>query len=322
MNDTIFPVLSLDRGKVRWEDFLGVLTPWEEHQGIWFKREDHFAPLGYGGPNGSKMRQLIWYFENHRKGKPFSITGASVQSPQLSMTAIVGRHFGMSSVQVVYSKPETLMRHDNPRMAAGFGACFNYVRGPYNPIIQAEVKRLGDLCLTGMVVPYGISLSHKDNQGWKVKAFHNTGARQVENIPDEVTRLVVPAGSCNTLCSVVLGLIEDPHNVKELYTLGIGPDKRQWFRERFDHMGISLGDLPFKWKHVSLHEAGYGKYGDQYRGESWDGIDFHPVYEGRMWRWLRTFNPLEQDGHTGFWIVGSAAQEAVVRPFYTNKEEI
>jgi hypothetical protein len=60
MTQSIFPVLALDRAQVQWEQHLGELTPWENRDGVWFKREDYFAPLGYGGPNGSKMRQLIW----------------------------------------------------------------------------------------------------------------------------------------------------------------------------------------------------------------------------------------------------------------------
>lgn len=54
MTDTIFKTLSLDRELVRWEEHLGELTPWENRHGMWFKREDYFAPLGYGGPNGKE----------------------------------------------------------------------------------------------------------------------------------------------------------------------------------------------------------------------------------------------------------------------------
>jgi hypothetical protein len=85
---SIFPTLGIDRNKVRWEDYLTALTPWEQRGGLWFKREDYFAPLGYGGPNGSKMRQLIWYINRFRAGKTRLLTGASVQSPQLSMRAL------------------------------------------------------------------------------------------------------------------------------------------------------------------------------------------------------------------------------------------
>ncbi|MBP0134338.1 MAG: hypothetical protein ITD40_05195, partial [Nitrosarchaeum sp.] len=128
--NTVFPELSLNRDVVKWEQHLGTHTPWENHKGMWFKRDDYFAPLGYSGPNGSKMRQLIWYVNRFREGKTHIVTGASIQSPQLSMSAIVGAHYGLRARQVVYSKPETVLRHENPRMAHGFDAEFEYASGP------------------------------------------------------------------------------------------------------------------------------------------------------------------------------------------------
>ena len=317
--NSIFPKLSLDRDVIHWEDYLGVRTPWENHEGIWFKREDKFAPLGYGGPNGSKMRQLIWYIDRFRIGKNHILTGASVQSPQLSMSAIVGAHYGLMNRQVVYSKPHTVMTHTNPRIAAGFGAVFEYARGPYNPILQ---KRVEDLTKeTSLVVEYGITVPHECYPVDDVRKFHEVGANQVMNIPEEVSRLIVPAGSCNSLTSVLLGLSRDSHNVSELFTLGIGPSKLKWVKERLSLMGVDVEKLPFNWRHHSLHDTGYSKYSDHFNGESHSSIKFHPTYEAKMWRWLRENQQVDFDDTTAFWIVGSAADKKVVEPFFTHKGE-
>lgn len=320
MNDSIFPVASLDRDVMQWEAHLGALTPWEERDGVWFKREDYFAPLGYGGPNGSKLRQLVWYVNRYREGKTHIVTGASVQSPQLSMSAIVGAHYGLPAREVVYSKPDTVLKHENPRIAAGFGAHFEYASGPYNPILQ---RRVGELTLgSSLVVEYGITLPHERYQADEVRKFHEVGAHQVSNLPEEVTRLIVPAGSCNSLTSVLLGLSRNPVNVKHLFTIGIGPDKQEWMRARLALMGVSIADLPFSWQHHSLHDTGYAAYTDKFNGEQWGGIEFHPTYEGKMVRWLRQNTDVftERDGRTGFWIVGSAPRVSVIEPFYTVKE--
>jgi len=321
---SIFPALSLDRAVSRWEEHLWTLTPWEFHQGVWFKREDYFAPLGYGGPNGSKMRQLIYAvnrygYLTHRSR---IITGASVQSPQLSMTAIMGAHYGMPVTQVVYSKPSTLMSHPNPAIAAGFGATFDYAKGPYNPILQARVDALAAADADALVVEYGISLPLSKYGPEAVRDFHAVGAVQTANLPPSVRRLIVPAGSCNTLCSVLMGLIDDPGNLEQLYTLGIGPDKRDWALERLTATGVLTGPLPFEWKHHSLHETGFSTYSEKFQGERFRGIDFHPTYEAKMWRYLRRHDAIEQDGRTGFWIVGSEAQRTVVEPFYTHPENV
>jgi 1-aminocyclopropane-1-carboxylate deaminase/D-cysteine desulfhydrase-like pyridoxal-dependent ACC family enzyme len=316
MHTSIFPELSLDRKDIRWEEHLGALTPWEDHMGIWFKREDYFAPLGYGGPNGSKMRQLIWYINKFRGNRTHIVTGASIQSPQLSMSAIVGAHYGLRCRQVVYSKPETVLRHPNPQVAAGFGAVFEYANGPYNPIIQRKVADLTQD--SSLVVEYGITLPIDKYSPEDVRKFHEVGANQTNNIPDEVEELIVPAGSCNSLTSILLGLSRNSHNIKNLFTLGIGPDKQEWTRQRLRYIGVDPDSFDFKWNHYSLHDTGFSKYSDHFNGESFDGINFHPTYEAKMWRWLRQNDHISCDRKTGFWIVGSAPSVKVIEPFYTH----
>lgn len=315
MSESVFPTYSLDRDVICWEDYLGEFTPWQNRKGIWFKRDDYFAPLGYGGPNGSKMRQLVWYVNRFRHGKNHIVTGASIQSPQLSMSAIVGAHYGLPARQIVYSKPETVLKHENPRIAHGFGAVFEYAGGPYNPIIQRKVA--GATQDKSLVVEYGITVPHDKYDPENVRKFHEVGAYQVRNMPDDVERLIVPAGSCNSLTSVILGLIRDAKNVRELFTIGIGPEKLQWMRSRFQHIGLDIDKLPFKWRHHSLHETGFSKYSDHFIGETYDGITFHPTYEAKMWCWLRNHEPITPDDKTGFWIVGSAPNPKVIEPFYT-----
>ena len=313
--DSVFNKLAINREEVKWENYLATLTPWQNKAGVWFKREDYFAPLGYSGPNGSKMRQLIWYVNRFKEGKSHIVTGASIQSPQLSMSAIVGSHYGRKNRQVVYSKPHTVLTHDNPRIAAGFGAVFKYANGHYNPNIQ---KRVADLTQpTSLVVEYGITVPHKRYDAEDVQKFHEVGAHQTSNMPDDVERLIVPAGSCNSLTSVVLGLSRNPNNLKELFTIAIGPDKRDWMAERLEIMGVDYKNLPFKWKHYSLHSNNYASYSQKFTGETHEDITFHPTYEAKMWRWLRETNSLDYDDSTGFWIVGSAANRDVIRPFYT-----
>ena len=312
--NSVFPQFALNRDQIQWEAYLGAFTPWENHDGIWFKRDDYFAPLGYGGPNGSKMRQLIWYVNRYREGKTHIVTGASIQSPQLSMSAIVGAHYGLRARQVVYSKPETVLSHENPRIAYGFGAEFEYTNGPYNPIIQ---RRVADLTQEkSLVVEYGITVPHERYPADDVRKFHEVGARQVENLPDSVENLVMPAGSCNSLCSVLLGLSRRPHNLKRLITIGIGPEKHTWVRERMQKIGIDVTNLPFAWQHHSLHTTGYSRYSDKFKGERFSSIEFHPTYEAKIWRWQRERRFIPQDDSWGFWIVGSAPNPKVIEPYY------
>jgi 1-aminocyclopropane-1-carboxylate deaminase/D-cysteine desulfhydrase-like pyridoxal-dependent ACC family enzyme len=319
MSRSIFETLSVDRTVIRWEDHLRTLTPVENHRGVWFKREDYFAPLGYGGPNGSKMRQLIWVMSSRRAGKTHVLSGASVRSPQLSMSAIVGAHYGLQTRLVVgATKPATLKRHPNPYVALGFGAHFEYINVAYNPALQREVARLTQP--ESLVVEYGITLDHKKHDSAQVYGFHDVGAHQVTNIPPEVRTLVVPAGSCNSLGSVLLGLSRDSKNVSTLFTLGIGPSKQSWLRDRMNSIGVDVDRLPFAWKHFSLHDTGYSTYQDMVK-ESFDGIEFHPTYEAKCIRWLKEKGWVNEDDTSMFWIVGSEPKIPLIKPYFTHQVE-
>ena len=317
--NSIFPRFSLDRSVIEWEDYLGEFTPWENHQGVWFKREDYFAPLGYGGPNGSKCRQLIHLMNRQREGKSHVLSGASVKSPQLSMSAIIGAHYELPSRLIVgATKPKTMLHHPNPYIAAGFGAKFEFINVAYNPALQRKVEELTKP--SSLVVRYGITVDHNQVPTEELRKFHEVGANQVKNLPEEVEVLIVPAGSCNSLVSVLLGLSRDSKNVKVLYTLGIGPDKMDWVAERCAKLGVDIHGFPFKWKHHSLHDSGFSTYQDS-MPESFGGIDFHPTYEGKMIRYLKSQGWVPEDESVGFWIVGSEPKMDVIRPFFTNAPE-
>jgi 1-aminocyclopropane-1-carboxylate deaminase/D-cysteine desulfhydrase-like pyridoxal-dependent ACC family enzyme len=315
---SVFPTYSLDRNVIRWEDYLGQLTPVENRQGVWFKRDDLFLPLGPGGLGGSKCRQLIWYMNRYREGKTHVLSGASIQSPQLLMSTIVGQHFALPSRLVVYSKPATVLRHASPRISAGFGATFEYANGPYNPIIQ---RKVADLTRDdSLVVHYGITVDHKLYDADTVRKFHEVGANQTRNIPDEVETVIFPAGSCNSICSFLLGLSRDPKNVKTVVAMQIGPDKRDWLFSRLRYIGVDPDQFPFEIKWVSLHDTKFAAYSD-HMPESFDGINFHPVYEGKMWRWLKQNGGVTGDDKTLFWIVGGQPDPKAMEKFYTTKLE-
>ena len=96
-------VVNLGRADSHWEDTILDLTPVEEVDGLVFKREDKYAPLGYGCINGSKLRQLVWLVNGYslNGGIGGLISGASVHSPQLSMGTAVANHFGLPSTHVI-----------------------------------------------------------------------------------------------------------------------------------------------------------------------------------------------------------------------------
>lgn len=345
---TIFPKITLDRADgIHWEDYLAALTPVELRSGVHYKREDYFAPLGYGGINGSKLRQLIYliageYLDLLGSGpkvkQPQILTGASVLSPQVSMTALVARHYRIPSTIILgATSPETCTRHENVAIAARAGAEFRFNPVGFNPALQRAVRDLhaAPEFVDAYRLCYGITTP--DNEGPEaVKRFHAWGALQTANIPAGVKTLVMTAGSCNSCVSVLYGLaLHRPKNLERIVLLGVGPTRLQWiedrlaaleqamddqfvlrdlFRRRYHHHAALEAehqtDGPLLIEHYDLHSTGYATYQDKMPW-SLDGIDFHPTYEGKALRYM-----MERQGEFGwfwdaaddvlFWIVGSA----------------
>ncbi|ANO57811.1 hypothetical protein [Salmonella phage vB-SalM-PM10] len=253
MNKTIFDTLSLNRDLVHWEDYLYKHTPCElianpeTNQQVWFKREDYFAPLsnyanGQQGINGSKLRQAIWLMVEHLKagGSPDIIHGTVVGSPQSPMATAVSRHFGGHTTTVLgATKPTTCMNHDMVAMSAWFGSIFNFVGSGYNSTIQPRCKKLIEQQNPkAYYLEYGITLDHTAHSPERIAGFHMLGGEQVANIPDHITDLIIPAGSCNSCTSILTGLAMHPKpNLKNVYLIGIGPNRLDFIESRLRIIG-------------------------------------------------------------------------------------
>lgn len=347
--NTIFDVVSIDRRLVKWEDYIGVLTPVEYHKDIntgrecFYKREDYFAPLGYGGINGSKLRQAIYLgctrIANTKS--PYIVGAMSTHSPQLPMQTAVAKHFGKKTVTITGgSNPKASISHPMVEMAAWFGSEFCLSKVGYNAVLQARGKEIRDY-IGGdtFYMEYGITLdeTHSDRE---IFDFHLVGAEQVKNIPDHITDLVIPAGSCNSATSVLLGLILYPKmNIKRIHLVGTGPSKIPYMTERIERMENILGyetrifsGLPYKKKSTcpeefqfktvfyDLHGEKYCKYEDRMDYKVDDDIELHPTYEGKIMRYINERMPDLVSPNTLFWIVGSEPKKEAMKPYYSGVE--
>ncbi len=325
---TIFPEVHADLG---WADYLHAVTPVDEgaESGLLYKREDTFAPLGYGGINGAKLRQCIWLMQHMHDHAPV-ITACSVLSPQAPMVALVGRHFGYQ-VHVMYGAThrEAALRHENVEIAVRAGARLEFTKVAYNPALQRAantwaVHHDGQLLHYGITTPGGSSPAY-------VRNFHEVAAPQAISVPSGVRTVIVPFGSANSAVGALLGLARyGPGTISRVVLVGIGPDRLKWLTDRAA-MIAEAGGLDLRtvyglktnspygegvvrhWRgtvmldHHDLHGSGYVRYSDK-RPWRQDGIDFHPTYEGKIMHWLDHTAPYwftPRDGRTLFWIVGS-----------------
>jgi hypothetical protein len=306
--DCIFKINSIDRCQVHWEDHLLDLTPVEEVGGLYFKREDKFAPLGYGGINGSKLRQLIWLFSQTQYSGVAS--GAVKSSPQHPMVAAVAQHYGMRCVQFVGGKGNE--RYEMIELAKKFGAQIKYANPGYAGTLNARAR--DEAARSGWLhIETNITLEHMVNPAKRIEAFHRVGSEQCKNIPDCVENLLVPAGSCNSLTSILYGLARfRPKSLKNVHLfriMGNVAKHQQWVKERLDIIRKVTGEalpLPYAFVEHDLVDSGYTSY-EKTMPYSYKEIQFHPRYEGKCLRYVDDhpdkFRSLLNE-RSLFWIVG------------------
>lgn len=282
------------------------LTPWEERNGIWYKRED--AHRNVYGVNGAKYRAARHLMERAvAAGANHVVSASSVLSPQAAISATLAEEMGLECTIVVgASRPETAVKHPSVAIAVEAGATLNCeARVAYNPYIQKFGLSVTESTPNGWQMPYGITT--KENASEKeLEAFLAVGGVQVANTPDQVKTLVIPFGSGNTTAGVLYGLATDgAWNVERVVLVGVGPDRYEWLFSRLGRVGIEERDLPFQVDHMPLHPW-FAEYGDR-MPETLDGIVLHPTYEGKVARFLNTAQPdwwTARDDSVGFWIVG------------------
>lgn len=321
---SIFPMLSLDRSIIRWEEYTNVLTPVQRIGDLRFKREDAFAPLGCGSINGSKARQCLFLVHRmYEQGCEGIATGASVLSPQHCITAAMGAHYDIPTLHVVgATNPKASSKHPSVAIAKLLGAKFDYIGSAYNSSLQPRVDSwVNEGRQHGHYwdkVEYGITVDHPKASPTLVAAFHTVGAKQVANLQEDMETLIIPAGSCNTFVSIMFGLAAKNKsafgaaypNLKRIIAVGIGPSRLQWAQERLSIISsvVKYDAQEYMWhpgfEYIDTHKAGIYKYSDRVN-LTYEGVKLHPTYEAKVFEWMMNNRPHDLfHGKTVFWIVG------------------
>jgi hypothetical protein len=327
--DTTFQVRSLDRSRVKWEKHIFDLSPVEKHGDIWFKREDKFAPLGYGGINGSKLRVCIWLIDEAIKaGAKGVIHGAVTGSPQHPFVATICKHYGIPCVDVIGS--EDIDGHKNLAIAREMGAKFEYSKIGYAKTLESKAFQLRESKYHDyFVLETNITVNENKNSPSRISKFHSVGSYQSYNIPDQIETVIIPAGSCNSCIGALLGIaLKRPKNLKRIILMGIGnygSKDPPYIQRRLQLIGAPDVFL-FPWErevfqfddgeriqvihHDVYKNPGTNKPYTEYSDLmpfNYHGIQMHSRYEGKCWNWIQDFAYLDDylNDKSMFWIVGS-----------------
>lgn len=298
------------------------MTPVDFRGGVYLKREDLYAPFGIGNVNGSKVRQCIYLFSNYLShgGNKGLVSGASVKSSQIPLGTIIAKELGgLPSVHVIgATTPKAAIRNEQVAIADYYGAKFQISRVAYNPVLQYRAKSLAKE-LDWFYLEYGSAINHAVADKKDVLAYHQLGANQVQNIPDDVETLIVPTGSCNTLISIILGIAYFRPEI-EILCLQIGPDKQDYVAQRLNVLNAATGlDLAsVKRTYIDLTQRW------QYRDNvsfDFNGIYMHPTYEGKCFLYLSE-HPELLNPKSCFWLTGAMPELRLIDPEFIRPDEI
>lgn len=244
------------------------LTPWQEEDGIWIKRDDLF---GFGTTRGGKVRACLAIAARAEKGL---VTAGAADSPQVNIVAQVAAHLGLSSRCHVPARKEL-----TPELAAARAAGAELIghRPGRNSVILARCREDIEALPEGWEeVPFGMECP---------EAVHQT-RQQVELLPEHINRLVVPVGSGMSLAGILWGLRDAGRPELPVHAITVGADPTA----RLDKWA------PEGWRDqvtITPHPSGYQE--PARRTQFW-GIELDAHYEAKAAEFVEPGD--------GFWIVG------------------
>jgi hypothetical protein len=169
------------------------LTPVEEHGGVFFKREDLFAPFDDLPVTGGKVRQCLALVTRrlaHIKDECDSTiaTAASVHSPQSAIVARIAKEFGLKCI--IGHGAKQPLKHRPLSICTEFGAelvqlttAHSFTGVLYGRLRELNKKR------KFFTIAFGY------NAATDPTAIIETVARQVANLPTDMRELVINVGS-------------------------------------------------------------------------------------------------------------------------------
>lgn len=279
------------------------ITPIEQFNNVFYKRDDLYTPFGDSHVNGGKVRQAVQLFDeihddiatNHNGGV---VTASSVHSPQSAIIAKVAKEHGFKCVVAVGgSKPETLYNHHIMRLTKFYGADIEIVAGHgMTTAIDAGAKKK-IISKTGYkLIKFAISLESNP------EAIFDGVTDQVANIPDELDNLVVPVGSGIQFAGIIRGLQKYNKKVKRIIGIAFC-DRTKSINahlDRFKYSNFPAETIEFPEYELHLTKHAYSK-------SVWEKITdnfiLDDIYEGKAHLWMKE-NINTENEKTCFWVVG------------------
>jgi len=268
-----------------------MLTPVEEHNGIYYKRDDLYCP--WGDVNGGKVRQAIRLFENKRiYDWPGVVAAVSVHSPTGPVISRVAKEFNTPCIIAVGgTKVENLDILPMMRLTRYYGAEVRIVAG--HGMKNAINARVNEICEeTGY---HNIDFSHHIYNDTDL--MFNTNSTEVLNIPNELDVLVMSLGVGIQFACVLKGLKKHKKKVKRIIGVQVGPDRRKLIDGYLNQNPLIEPKFDLEYELVQYKSA-YSKPEIQKVGNFY----LDDIYEAKAHKWM--LKNIDKNQKTLFWCVG------------------
>lgn len=245
-----------------------MLTPVERHGDYWLKRDDLYTRAGVRGGKARSCGHIA--DQAVAAGIAGLVTAGHASSPQVELVAAIGAAAGLQvRAHVPASRHQGVQIHN----ARALGAEIVEHRPAYTVVLDSRSRR--DAAERGwLLVPFGMECE---------QAVESTAA-QVENLPAEVRRLVVPVGSGMTLAGILTGLQRTGRSIEVIGVIvGSDPSRRL---ARY---------APLGWQSMTTLVKSTVPYSTHVMAEI-DGVTLDPVYEAKTVAYLQPDDAL--------WLVG------------------
>lgn len=171
------------------------ITPVEEVEGVYYKRDDRAFYSGPEYPSGLKVRQYIT-MADQQPGAPM-LVGCSADS---AMQIYVAAAAKIKKVQGVVYTAARKVKSAATQYAYSMGATVHEIRPAYLSCVRARARDYGRT-VEGGVVRWNFMFALKD------------AAHQAQNIPTDAKRVVVPTGSGLVASGILAGMAEKGLNI-------------------------------------------------------------------------------------------------------------
>ena len=268
-----------------------MLTPVEEHDGIWYKRDDLYCP--WGDVNGGKVRQAIRLFENKRiYDWPGVVAAVSVHSPTGPVISRVAKEFNTPCIIAVGgTKVENLDILPMMKLTRYYGAEVRIVAG--HGMKNAINARVNEICEeTGY---HNIDFSHHIYNDTDL--MFNTNSTEVLNIPNELDVLVMSLGVGIQFACVLKGLKKHKKKVKRIIGVQVGPDRRKLIDGYLNQNPLTEPRFDLEYELVQYKSA-YSKPEIQKVGNFY----LDDIYEAKAHKWM--LKNIDKNQKILFWCVG------------------